>query len=198
MLENKIKCTICKREFDINNMSHSKSYCKSCYKIYKRAWNNKNIEHIREYNKTYRELNRNKIINYKTAQRQKRQGYYIYIFRDYLDIPLYVGASTDIKTRLYNHLHYNSHIKDYLKLNEWEVVEVADLTRVLYNTEELRFIENYLIELDEPYYNQTLNNIQHINRDRIDELIDIAQDLHFYEYAYNENFETEYKKNMLI
>ena len=87
--------------------------------------------------------------------------------------------------------------KNAVRNDKYSVFKVDKRQRVLYNTEELRFIENYLIELDEPYYNQTSNNIQHINRDRIEELIDIAQDLHFYEYAYNENFETEYKKNML-
>lgn len=115
------------------------------------------------------------------------------MFLDNTGYPLYIGATTNFRNRANSHLSYNSHIADKLALQEWEVLEFADLTDIVYNVDELKFIENYLIEMYEPTYNSTLSIIKAVSSNRAVELLDIAQDLKFNFYRENEQ-----KKNALL
>lgn len=189
MKNEKIKCYICKRYYEEEEMSYSKSYCKSCYSDYKKAWNNSNKEHIRAYRKLYYQENKELI----KAYNKRYDGYYIYMFLDETGYPLYIGATKNFKCRASAHLTYNSHIADKLALNEWETLEFADLTDIVYNLEELHFIENYLIEMYEPSYNSTLNIIKAVSSNRAIELLDIAQDLKFHFHRENEQKKCFYK-----
>lgn len=188
MKNEKLKCYVCKNYCNEEEMSYSKSYCKRCYSDYKRAWNLNNIEYIRAYRRMYYNENKEQI----KAYRERYNGYYIYMFLDDTGYPLYIGATINFKNRASNHLSYHSHIADKLSLNEWEALEFADLTDIVYNIEELHFIENYLIELYEPIYNATLNIIKAVDNNRAVELLDIAQNLKFNFYRENE------QKKMLL
>ena len=81
--------------------------------------------------------------------RQKDKGYYLYIIMDKFNKVLYVGSTTHIYTRLHGHITNNTHIKDLMLKNTWDKIKYLDITDIVYNENELHYLEYELIEVYE-------------------------------------------------
>lgn len=181
-MENKI-CVKCKRNIAKDNYS----YCDSCYNEYKRTWDLDNKEHIREYQKSWRE---------------EQKSNYIYMFiptrEEYPGEVLNIGSTINIKKRVGEHMRLETKASRVIKDNNREFnivyVEIKEqLTR-----EELYFIEYYLIHKYyaiqgvKPLGNDIITYATDICTSRQLELILIAEGLKFTKYDLFKNS----KKNM--
>lgn len=122
---NKKICTKCKKE--VARESHS--WCISCYRKYKKKWDNKD------------------------------KGYYLYVILNKNNKVLYVGCTEHKKNRLYKHLSCNSNIKELMQTKKWDKIKYLDITNLVNNRKELEFLESNLIELYKPSYNINKDNI---------------------------------------
>lgn len=102
---------------------------------------------------------------------EKFRGYYLYIIVDEENIIKYVGSTTNIKRRLYSHLTCNSNIAEQMEQGTWEYIKYLDISDLVENENELRLLENELIELYSPAWNKTKNIIKEIEEKRKFELI---------------------------
>lgn len=84
-------------------------------------------------------------------------------------------------------MHYNTHLKEHIATSDWEYIEFTDLSKKLYNKEELKFLENYLIEDQEPRWNKQLNIVKNLTEKRKNELIDILNSCRWEFYKENEH-----------
>lgn len=170
--------------------TNSKAKKREYNKLYMRKYREKNKEQIREYNRKYKEKNKEhlreymqKYMNDYYSDHQKEmyqshkkymekfRGYYLYIIVDKENIIKYVGSTTNIKRRLYSHLTCNSNIKNHMKQEEWEYIKYLDISNLVENENELRLLENELIELYQPQWNKTKNIVKEIEEERKLELI---------------------------
>lgn len=105
---------------------------------------------------------------YQKNYREEHKGYYLYLITGADDKILYVGATEKIFQRISAHITLNSHISDYMKLNEWEVVKYIDISDLLEDRNELLTLENVLLELYEPPYNKPghFNKVKEIDKFR--------------------------------
>ena len=144
-------------------------------KIYMRSWRKEHRAEYNNYFKNYRMSNKDRVqaINKKSSKKfyEKFEGYYLYIITDRANNILYVGETTNIKKRMYSHLTCNSNIRDKMKQGTWKHIKYLDVTQLVKNEEELLMLENALIELYQPAWNKTKNNIDDVNRQRELELL---------------------------
>ena len=148
------------------DVKEGQSYCQKCYSLYQREY------------------------------RERHKGYYLYLIIGEEDKILYVGATEKIFQRISAHITLNSHISDYMKLNEWEVIKYIDITNLVEDRNELLILENVLLGLYEPPYNKkgNLNKVKDI--DKLRELSLLAE-LHSFNInnKWNIYAKNEYKKN---
>lgn len=112
---------------------NTKAYCKECYSIRQKGY------------------------------RQKDKGYYLYIIMDKDNKVLYVGSTEHLYSRLHSHINCNSNIKDLMQTEKWDKIKYLDVTNLVYNREELNYLENMLIEVYETEWNTKLNIIKNID-----------------------------------
>lgn len=117
----------------INPRRNNHPWCSECFRKYKKHWDN------------------------------SHKGYFLYIIMDKNKKILYVGITENIKTRMDNHLNANSHIKNLIQSNEWNVIKFTDLTNLITNREELEVLENDLIQSYNPKYNKKVNIIRGVD-----------------------------------
>lgn len=111
---------------------------------------------------------------YKADQKQRRaekHGYWLYIFTDANGQVLYVGKSLNLYYRIRKHLTYNSHLAKQVKSNTWKYVKTLDVSQIVKNDEELKLLENSLIELYKPVWNEQKNIIRNVDKLRELELL---------------------------
>lgn len=169
ILEGNNQLLLC-RKCGVNPQRASHTWCLDCYHKYKNKWDNNNEEHNKEYKKEWEELHK---------------GYYLYIILNKFNEVLYVGSTENIYTRIHNHLSCNSNIKELMQTEKWHKIKYLDVTDLVYNREELNYLENVLIEVYEPEWNTKLNIIKNI--DKLREFSLLAE-LHSYDI--NKNFKT--------
>lgn len=136
-------------------------------KEYMSRWKEKNKDYFNEYYENHKAEIQKNIKNYI----EKFDGYYLYIITDKDNKILYVGETTNIKKRLSNHLSLTTNIKNHMKQEEWEYIKYLDISNLVENENELRLLENELIELYQPAWNKTKNIVKEIEEERKFELI---------------------------
>ncbi|WP_415277246.1 GIY-YIG nuclease family protein [Clostridium perfringens] len=117
--------------------------------------------------------------------RQKDKGYYLYIILDKFNKVLYVGSTTHIYTRLHGHITNNTNIKDLMLKNTWDKIKYLDVSNLVKNENELRYLENELIEVYETERNKDKPKFKNINKLRA---LSLGAELHSYDI--NKNFKT--------
>ena len=136
-------------------------------KEYMSRWKEKNKDYFNEYYENHKAEIQKNIKNYI----EKFDGYYLYIITDKDNKILYVGETTNIKKRLSNHLSLTTNIKNHMKQEEWEYIKYLDISNLVENENELRLLENELIELYQPAWNKTKNIVKEIEEERKFELL---------------------------
>ena len=130
-------------------------------------WKEKNKDYFNEYYENHKAEIQKNIKNYI----EKFDGYYLYIITNKDNKILYVGETTNIKKRLSNHLSLTTNIKNHMKSDEWEYIKYLDISNLVDNENELRLLENELIELYQPQWNKYKNIVKEIEEERKFELI---------------------------
>lgn len=152
------------------------------YNDYMRRWREEHRKEANEFSRRWREKNKDYFSNYYAEHKEemhqryndyinKFKGYYLYIIINAENKILYVGETTNIKRRFYNHLTCNSNISEYMKQDEWKYVKYLDISNLVENENELRLLENELIELYQPAWNKTKNIVKEIEEERKFELL---------------------------
>ena len=136
-------------------------------KKYMSRWKEKNKNYFSEYYINHKEEMQQRYKNYIN----KFKGYYLYIITDRANNILYVGETTNIKRRLYVHLSCNSNIAEQMEQGTWKYIKYLNVSNFVNSEEELLMLENALIELYQPEWNKTKNNIEDVNRQRELELL---------------------------
>lgn len=136
-------------------------------KDYMNKWKEKNKDYFNKYYINHKEEMQQRYKNYI----EKFDGYYLYIITDKDNNILYVGETTNIKRRLSNHLSLTTNIKNHMKSDEWEYIKYLNISNLVENENELRLLENELIELYQPSWNKTKNIIKEIEEERKFELL---------------------------
>ena len=123
--------------------------------------------YMTDYYRNHKEEMKKSIKNYI----EKFDGYYLYIITNAENKILYVGETTNIKTRLSNHLSLTTNIKKHLREDDWKYIKYLDISNLVDNENELRLLENELIELYQPQWNKYKNIVKEIEEERKLELI---------------------------
>lgn len=185
ILEGNNQLLLC-RKCGVNPQRASHTWCLDCYHKYKNKWDNNNEEHNKEYKKEWEELHK---------------GYYLYIILNKFNEVLYVGSTENIYTRIQQHISCNSNIKKLMQTEEWDKINYLDVTTLVYNREELNYLENVLIEIYETKWNTKRNIIK--NMDKLREL-SLGSELHSLDkiekwrtYITKEEYQKKTKKKVI-
>lgn len=163
-------CAKCKREKSIAEFYKHigrndglQTYCKSC---------------SREYNRHYREDNREYFIRYNKQYRDSKRGNFIYFIMNHEEV-LYIGSTVSLSARIGSHMS-NSNITHKLKENNWTHVKYLDIESFLSadnEVNEMLFCEGLFIEMLEPAWNRQHAKIN-LESDRAIELFEDMEELY--------------------
>ena len=137
-------------DFKSDKTTNNKKFNK---KEYMRQYRIDKKEHLQELNRKWKEEHREQFNASVKAYKQKFSGFYLYKILDNAGNILYVGQTTNIKTRIANHLCYNSNIAEFLKTQDWESIYYIDVSNFVSNTKELLELETALINYYKPSWN---------------------------------------------
>lgn len=160
-----------KTEYNRLYMRKYREKNKEHYNEYQRNWRKKNKKHYNDYSNKYYIEHKEEMQKNAKKYFTKFDGYFLYIITDINNNIKYVGETTNIKTRLSNHLCFNSNIKKHLQENKWKYIKYLDISNLVENKNELRLLENELIELYQPAWNKSKNIVKEIAEERKFELI---------------------------
>lgn len=121
----------------------------------------KNVVEVTGYycEKCRKEYNR---MSYK---KRSHIGYFLYEVLDGDYKVEYVGVTEGLKTRIkYSHISGNSNIKELMMSEDWEYIKYLDITNIVENRNELLMLENSLIDLHKPKWNDYKNNIRNMDK----------------------------------
>lgn len=160
-MKEKVICS----EKNCNNEIDRKGYCKECTSRYNKAYYKANREKMLSHQKDYYVANREERMAYSREywSKHKSTGSYVYVITDKADKVLYVGMTQNIERRLNFHIRGFSHIKELIESDKWKSIKYLDVSDIVNDREELKFIENELIMLYETEYNQKLNKVKEMD-----------------------------------
>lgn len=104
-------------------------------------------------------------------KRNYHNGYYLYIVTDDNNKVFYVGCTEGLHMRMSSHLNGYTKIKDLIKSDRWSYIKYLDISNTVCNREELLMLENALIELYSPEYNEKISIIRNVDKLREFELL---------------------------
>lgn len=101
----------------------------------------------------------------------KFDGYYVYVIKDLQGNIVYTGKTGNWYSRLSNHTSRNvDTTKDFIKQGNY-TIQYLDITNDINSDMELKYLENFLIELYEPPLNDIKNIIRGLDKFRMLELV---------------------------
>ena len=137
-------------DFKSDKITNDKKFDK---KEYMRQYRIDKKEHLQELNKRWKEEHREQFNASVKAYKEKFNGFYLYKIVDNAENVLYVGQTTNIKTRISNHLCFNSNIADFMRGDEWESIYYIDVSNFVSNSKDLKDLETALIDYYKPAWN---------------------------------------------